>query len=792
MTPRPDPTRGKLIGDDLVRDYKPLPGLSDELIDPDGRVRPVWRELIAHLSALDTLEASRHFARGDQYLREAGVFYRHYGSGTIGERDWPLSHVPVIIHEDEWQRLTRGLAERADLLERIVADLYGENRLAAEGLLPATLIAANPEWLRPLVGVRPASGHFLHFLSFEVSRAPDGSWRVLGDRAQAPSGAGFALENRVATARVFSDLYPQARVHRLAGFFRAFREQLLGLRTSSESRAAILTPGPHTDTYYEHAYIARYLGMMLLEGEDLTVTGGRVMVRTVAGLSPVDVLWRRLDATWADPLELDETSRIGTPGLVRAIRSGSVTMVNALGSGVVEMRALLAFMPRISEALDGRPLSVPSLETLWCGEAGALERVRREPARYTLAEALSNRLPLETEDSERDALIDRLASAPQDVVAQEVAALSTTPVFHNHRLEPRPMSLRVFLARTATGWRAMPGGFARIGTGDAVSSIAMRKGASVADVWIVSDTAVSEETMIPESATSRSTQQTGVLPSRAADNLFWLGRYVERTEGMTRLVRAFHGRLADSGSTEQPLLKAVAEHLESYGALAEEGVPEGVTDTLRSAVTSAAKVRDRFSVDGWMALVDLERSARRLAGGTQPGDDAARAMSVLLRKLAGFSGLVHENMYRFSGWRFLTMGRALERALFMAGLLRRFTDPDAPEGALDLAIEVGDSTLTHRRRYSVSTTRETVLDLLALDPLNPRSVRYQMAELREQAGALPAKAQPGRLSELGRALLKLDTDLATALPPEMEPEILGALQDEIAALSGLITRDYLL
>ncbi len=792
MTPRPDPTLGKLIGEDLVRDYKPLPGLSDELIDGDGRVRPVWRELIAHLAALDTLEASRHFARGDQYLRDAGVFYRHYGSGTIGERDWPLSHVPVIIHEDEWQGLTRGLTERADLLERIVADIYGDNRLAAEGLLPASLIAANPEWLRPLVGVRLASGNFLHFLSFEVSRAPDGSWRVLGDRAQAPSGAGFALENRVATARVFSDLYPQARVHRLAGFFRAFREELLGMRTSSESRAAILTPGPHTDTYYEHAYIARYLGMMLLEGEDLTVTGGRVMVRTVAGLSPVDVLWRRLDATWADPLELDETSRIGTPGLVRAIRSGSVAMVNALGSGVVEMRALLAFIPRIAEALDGRPLAIPNLETLWCGEAGALERVRRDPSRYTLAEALANRLPLEAEDGERDALIDRLASAPQDVVAQEVAALSTTPVFHNHRLEPRPMSLRVFLARTATGWRAMPGGFARIGTGDAVSSIAMRKGASVADVWIVSDTAVSEETMIPESATSRSTQQTGVLPSRAADNLFWLGRYVERTEGMTRLVRAWHGRLADSGSAEQPLLKAVAEHLKSYGATAEEGVPEGLTDTLRSAVTSAAKVRDRFSVDGWMALVDLERSARRLAGGTQPGDDAARAMSVLLRKLAGFSGLVHENMYRFSGWRFLTMGRALERALFMAGLLRRFTDPEAPEGALDLAIEVGDSTLTHRRRYSVSTTRETVLDLLALDPLNPRSVRYQMAELREQAGALPAKAQPGRLSELGRALLKLDTDLATALPPEMEPEILGALQDEIAALSGLITRDYLL
>ncbi len=786
------PALGRVIGDALVRDYRPLPDLADELIDAGGRMRPVWKELIAHLAALDTLEASRHFARGDQYLREAGVYYRHYGTGSVSERDWPLSHVPVLIHEDEWHALTAGLVERAELLERIVADLYGENRLVADGLIPAALVAGNPEWLRPLVGVKPASGHFLHFLSFEVSRAPDGSWRVIGDRAQAPSGAGVALENRVATARVFSDLYPQARVHRLAGFFRAFRETLLSLRHEADGRAAILTPGPLTDTYYEHAYIARYLGMMLLEGEDLTVEDGRVMVRTVAGLKPVSVLWRRLDASWADPLELDETSRIGTPGLVGALRSGGVTMVNALGSGVVEMRALAAFLPRIAQALGGRPLAIPDLETLWCGETGSLERVRREPSRFALAEAMSNRLPLDADDAARDDLVDRLARQPQDVVAQEVANLSTTPVFTEGRLVPRPMSLRVFLARTQSGWKAMPGGFARIGTGDAVSSIAMRKGASVADVWIVSDGPVAEETMIPESAAMRSAGQAGVLPSRAADNLYWLGRYVERTEGVTRLVRAWHGRLADSGTAEHPLLEALSDHLSGYGIDAGDGVPDGLVGTLRAAVTSAAKVRDRFSVDGWMALVDLERSAKRLAGGTQPGDDAARAMSVLLRKLAGFSGLVHENMYRFSGWRFLTMGRALERALLMSSMLERFTADDAPEGALDLAIEVGDSVLTHRRRYSVSTTRETVLDLLALDPLTPRSVRYQIGALREQAAALPARAEPGRLSELGRALLRLDTELATVLPGDVSAEVLDAHGEDIGRLSELITRDYLL
>ena len=326
----------------LLTSYRPLPGVADELLDKSGLVRPVWRQFVNHFLALSKEDVAQRFARGDQHLRDAGVFFRQYGKAESAERDWPLSHIPVLIHESEWNHISDGLIQRAELLESVVADLYGKNQLVADGHLPASLIGKSKEWLRPLVGVQPRSGHYLSFVAFEIGRGPDGNWWVLGDRTQAPSGAGFALENRIATARVFSEFYPAANVYRLAGFFQIFRDALRGLRNDSDSQVAILTPGLWNDTYFEHAYIARYLGLMLLEGEDLTVEHGQVMVRTVAGLAPVSVLWSRLDAAYADPLELEEGSRLGTPGIVEAVRRGNLTMVNALGSGILETRALLA------------------------------------------------------------------------------------------------------------------------------------------------------------------------------------------------------------------------------------------------------------------------------------------------------------------------------------------------------------------------------------------------------------------------------------------------------------------
>jgi uncharacterized circularly permuted ATP-grasp superfamily protein/uncharacterized alpha-E superfamily protein len=800
MAAKVEPARKDPIAP-LIAGYRTSDRIPDELLGPDRAIRPVWRGFLEALAAMKPQELTERIARGDQYLRDAGVFYRQYGRDEAAERDWPLSHIPVLIDEAEWTALEEGLVQRADLLERIVADLYGDNRLVTEGHLPPAIVAGNQEWLRPLVGVVPRSGHFLHFLAFDLGRGPDGEWWVLGDRTQAPSGAGFALENRIATARVYSDLYGRANVHRLAGFFRAFRDTLQGLRDGDDSRIGILTPGPHNDTYFEHAYIARYLGFMLLEGEDLTVRDGELMVRTVAGLKPISVLWRRLDAAWADPLELNEGSRLGTPGLLSAVRAGNVTMVNALGSGVVEARAFLAFMPRICRALLGEPLKLANVATWWCGQSAEREYVKANAGRMTIGKAFSTRLLFDLDDVSaiggeftremRETVAAWIDHGAGQLVGQEAVTLSTTPALVDGRLTPRPMSLRVFLARTSEGWKVMPGGYARIGRTAKSAALALQEGGSTADVWIVSDKPVPPDTMHASNGKAFARQQPGVLPSRAADNLFWLGRYVERTENLVRVLRAYHVRLAEAATAETPLLNHCAEHLESLGVTLSEELPAALGDTIAAAARSAGHVRDRFSSDGWMALTDLAKTVRAMRGTAVPGDDMSRAMSVLLRKLSGFSGLVHENMYHFAGWRFLTIGRSLERSLSMAHLLARLADEKAPDGSLDMAVEIGDSVMSHRRRYAVATNRATVVDLLALDNLNPRSVIFQLGEIAGHLDYLPGQDPHQPLTPLRRALLKLRTGLELQLPETLDTGALQALGADVGALSDAISAKYM-
>ncbi|OYU48053.1 MAG: hypothetical protein CFE31_13730 [Rhizobiales bacterium PAR1] len=775
--------------------YQPFPSAPDELLDAEGQVRPVWRRFLAHFLGLPPDEMARHCARGDQYLLDSGVFYRQYSAGQSVERPWPLSHIPVLIEEAEWQTIGEGLIQRANLLEAVMADLYGENRLVSEGHLPPELVAGNPEWLRPLVGVRPRSGHFLHLLAFEIGRGPDGDWWILADRAQAPSGVGFALENRVATTRVYSDIFAGQHVHRLAGFFRTFRDALQNLRHDGESRVAILTPGPLNETYYEHAYIASYLGFTLIQGEDLIVVDGEPMVRTVSGLRPLSVLWRRLDSAYADPLELNPDTRIGTPGLVSALRLGGLTMVNALGSGVLETRALMAFLPKIAPVLLGEKLKMPNIATWWCGGEAERDDVLDAPERMIISPALATGLPFEGAEGGElasnlspEQLAERLNAA---WVAQEAVTLSTTPVLVNGKLTPRPMTLRAFLARTPDGWQVMPGGFARVGAAPEPSAVAMQRGGSAADVWIVSDREVEAVTMVPPTTGPYRRVTPAVLPSRAADNLFWLGRYVERTEGIVRLLRAHNVRLAESGAAAAPLLEALDPLFETFDIDPSVGLPQGFLSTLTSAIGCAGQVRDRLSPDAWSALIDLDKTARRMASRVTVGDDAARALSALLRKLTGFSGLVHENMYRFNAWRFLEIGRRHERAMGMTAILATLADPEAPAGSLDLAVEAGDSVLSHRRRFTFSTTRDTVIDLLGLDQMNPRSIRYQLDGMSEQIARLPGAIANGELSDLSRAMLRCHTDLATRRPEDLDTKALWALRGDIAGLSSLLTEAYM-
>lgn len=805
----PDLVGPDLVGPDLFADYGLTPGVADELFDAEGNMRPVWRRFVERFSLLSQEDITQRFERGNLYLRDAGVFYRQYSNDPLQEREWPLSHLPVILHEAEWDQICDGLAQRADLLENVLADLYGPATLVRDGHLPAELIAGSKQWLRPMVGVPPRGGHYLHFLAFEIGRSPDGSWFVLGDRTQAPSGAGFALENRMATGRIFPERFPRAHIHRLAGFFRGFRNAMEGLADDTGGRralSAILTPGPSNDTYYEHTYIARYLGMMLLEGEDLLVEDGQAMVRTIEGPKPIGVIWRRIDAAFADPLELEPMSRIGTPGLMEAVREGRLAMVNALGTGILETRAMMAFLPRISEVLTGKPLALPNIATWWCGGAAERAYVAKNAARMMIGSAYSVDLPFELGEvsaiggtlrgiEDKKSIAEWLAGAGSGLVGQEAVTLSTTPVWvegpEGGRVEPRPMTVRVFAARTATGWTFMKGGYARIGKSGDATALAMQRGGSVADVWVVSDRPVKPETLAPHHVGDFRRVLTGTLPARAADNLFWLGRYVERTEDAIRLIRAYHLRLAQTDNPSDPRLHLLEDYLAGYGYTLKDPIPAALIDRIEWARGCAGKVRDRFSTDGWAALNDLAKTARRMTTTARSGDDAARAMSVLLRKITGFSGLVHENMYRFSGWRFLSLGRALERADALAALLATYADPRAPDGSLDLAVEVADSVITHQRRYRVETSRDTVIDLLALDQDNPRALLFQIQRLRRLTSELPNAKRSGRLAELSRAIVPIESALLIADPSEIDTGRLKELRRELARISDLIAAAYL-
>jgi uncharacterized alpha-E superfamily protein len=427
--------------------------------------------------------------------------------------------------------------------------------------------------------------------------------------------------------------------------------------------------------------------------------------------------------------------------------------------------------------------------------------VRANAHRMMIGSALSTRMPFDPEDSTMlgsslqnasggtvDALLDVASSL---LVGQEAVTLSTTPAHVDGKLTPRPMSLRVFLARTSRGWRVMPGGYGRIGRSTDANAIALQRGGSVSDVWVVGDKPVRNETMLPSPTSPYVRAHIGTLPSRAADNLFWMGRYVERAEGMIRLLRSINVRLAEAGRADTDLLD-YARKFPGFGGFDPlRGIPADLFNALASATASASVVRDRFSVDGWGALNELSASANKTLASVAPGDASARALGTLLRQITGFSGLVHDNMYRFAGWRFLSIGRSLERANAMAQLLAWFAAPETPEGALDLVVEVGDSVLSHRRLYAVATSRSTVIDLLACDANNPRSIHYHLAEIESQVGYLPGARDGAQMSALARAALKLRADLAVMAPESLDQNGLLQIRTELGALSDLLTSTYL-
>lgn len=775
---------------------------NDEMLLPDGTIKPVWAPFFEHLSALSPEELNARFARGDQHLRDAGVLFRQYDETVSTEREWPLSHIPVILDEEEWQVISDGLIERADLLEYVLRDFYGDNSLVASGQLPAKLLSQNPAWLRPMVGVGDREAPLLNTVSFEIGRGPDGKWWVISDLIEAPSTAGFAIENRIAMSRVFPNFFSGANIHRLAGYFQEFQQRLIDIKGRTQGEVALLSPGPMNQNFAEHSYMARYLGLLLVEGEDLIVQDGKAQVRTVAGLKPVGLLWNRLPSSMFDPLELDASSMLGAAGLVEAIRSGALKTVNMVGAGVLETRALMAFYPKIARTHLGRGLALPNIATWWCGQDSQRDHVIANSDRMVVGDAFST-VPLMADRSttafgplgegpRARELADLLQTGGHRLVGQEAVTLSTTPVWEEGQLVARPMCIRISMGRTQDGWTVMPGGYARISAGDDAKALAMQQGGKVADVWVKSQKQVEPLSLLAVSRTSVTSSLThALLPSRAADNLFWLGRYVDRAEQSMRLFRAYFARICDGADHSDTMPTFIRTALMGDAAPNAAALAARFGDPLALALQSATRISDRFSPDGMMALRGLVADVKELDGRPVALEDIPVQISWLLHQVSGFAGLVHENMYRSDGWRFLSIGISLERAANMCDLLAACLEADPASGALDLALEVADSVVSHRTRFRIATNAASVIDLLALDPSNPRSVRYHITRSKDHIANLPNKHEGHHMSQVARQVLLLETQLATAGPDDITPDVLNEFKRGIWTLSDTLNTYHL-
>jgi uncharacterized circularly permuted ATP-grasp superfamily protein/uncharacterized alpha-E superfamily protein len=802
----------------LVADYRPLPGIFDEMMDADGRVRPHWHPFLSMLAGLGSEEINRRFAAADRYLRDSGVFYRVYEDAAGLERPWPLSHVPLLIEPSEWQQLEAGLTQRAELLEAVLADAYGPASLTREGRLPAALIAGNPEYLRPLVGVAPPGGSHLRFYAVDVGRGADGRWWVLSDRAQAPSGAGYAIENRLALSRAIPDIYRTTRVERVAPFFQAFQAELFALNRQDDARICLLTPGPMNETYFEHAYLARYLGLLLVDGEDLIARDDGVFIRTVAGLRRTEVLLRRIDADFADPLELNAASRLGVAGLIQAVRDNKIVIINSLGAGLVEARALLAFLPALAPVVLGDELKMPNIATWWLGRPDVREEMIEKLGGMVIAAAftesmadmrLTNEvLGAKLDDVQRGELVRSIRNRGIDYVVQEAVTLSSMPVWRDGRLQPRPFTLRLFLAKVGDRWQVMPGGFVRIAEHADARAVSLQRGGATADAWVLTHGPVGETSLLPNPERMPVQRAAGLLPSRAADNLFWVGRYMERAEATLRLVRAIINRLAEADDAAAPVISAIGMLLAAWSAIPEDAHEasavfmarstltrsdlEGSLPRLAGAARSAASViRDRFSPDAWRAINDLAAlTGAPLAIGPAESTMTER-VEAGLRIIAALSGLAQENMTQRAGWRFLELGRRIERALVTCRLVRCFAFSGTIEGGLDVLLELADSQITYRQRYLMVAALAPVIDLVMLDPNNPRSVAFQLEHIETHLGALPKLNVVGRLSPVQQIAASTATRLRTADAGAIDVALIIDVEQSLMKLSDAIGAAYL-
>ena len=797
----------------------------DEFLGPDGAPRAHWAHLASVLDALGPDELGHRRLDVDRLLDADGVTY------TLIERDetvrWSLDPIPLLISSADWSQVEAGVSQRAVVLDAVLRDLYGPRDLVRRGLIPPEVVFAHPGFLRPLDGLRGDGSHLLSLYAVDLGRGPDGSFHVIADHTQVPSGFGYALANRMALSRVFPSLYRDSQVHRVAPFFRSLRSRLqtLGQATSAEPRIVVLSPGVRSETAYEQAALASSLGFDLVEATDLTVRDGRVNLRALGRLEPVDVILRRVDGAWVDPLELRPDSQLGVPGLVDIMRRGAVQVVNTPGSSVLESPALACFLPAVCRELFGEDLLLPSAPTYWCGddaqrshvltnlETLVVKPLARQPGPTSIFGA-------ELSTAERDRLRRRILEDPFAWVGQEVVELSSAPSYVLGRVRPRRVILRTFAVSRGETFTLLSGGLTRVATDDSMR-VTNQAGASSKDTWVLASEPerMSELWLRPGPAVAAGDPGAS-MSARAAENLFWLGRYLERADATARLLRVVDDRRSDFVNPLQAtpegveavalLLQALTRitgtlpgfvgddatalladpRAELFALECDVGRTGSLANTVGRLVAASEAVRDQLSVDTWVVVSSLDANLRSLSKASVERRDVVQGtLSLVMQSLLAMHGLIAESMVRDPGWHFLDAGRRIERGVQVSRLLRHLVVDEYESTTASLVYEsvltAGESIITYRRRYRSQAQVETMLDLLVSDHGNPRSLRYQVDRLGEALSVLPG-AGLDRLTNAERRALELSTTLRVADTAALSEVVEGTRPELVAFLDRVV------
>ena len=747
---------------------------------------PHWRAFFNTLGNEGWADLATRAQRVQHRVREDGATYNVYAEGADTARAWPLELLPFIVQPAEWAAIEAGVIQRARLMAVTLADIYGPQTLLRDALLPASLVFAHPHYLRPAHGLWPQHRPGLHIAAFDLARTPQGGFSVLAQRLQAPSGMGYVLENRLIIAPQFHDQFAGLRVQRLAASFRGLLDGLVRASPAGErSRIVLLTPGPLNETYFEHVFLARYLGVSLVEGNDLTVRGNKLYLKTLHGLEQVHVLLRRVDDEFLDPLELRPDSQLGVPGLLQALRAGEVVMANAPGAGVLESPGLAAFWPGVAERLLGEGLKLPASTSWWCGEAAVWRQQRSKLSDFVVAPTFPDSgfgplVAAQLSESERQALAERIDRNSAAFTLQERVRPGEAPVWVNGQLQPRAAVMRVFaLADGQGGWRVLPGALTRVAgrPSDQPGSahdpwLSMQHGSASVDTWVIASGAVDKSTLLPKPLTADELGSVHrAVSSRAAENLFWLGRYTERAENSVRLVRLMLEMLREGS---EPVLRLL-DRLARFHGLVGAGVPSvlkaprvferalihgllprshgapvdasiggpttSVAHNLRSLRQCAQALRERLSAEHWKLIHEVGEHFEQhlgvvlsLGDGHAPVPDVLGVLGRATTHLAAITGAQTDRMTRDDGWRLLSVGRQIERLDMLAHALALGFDLKVHEAddGFHLLLGLFDSVITYRAQFQGRRELLPLLHLLVADTDNPRSLAWVARTMRDR------------------------------------------------------------